>query len=452
MTEVKPSVWEIRLHALVQELDSLKADVAAQGVALPRSKVFIPLIEALRSFGIAHFNYFNHFFYDNTLNKSDNYPPDYVMRQVIVRIAEDIQVIRNCIDQRRPLANKPAVAVDAQAVLLTADKLAWAALQPAIEQNLLPNVTTAITYFQKDTTIRVIPYASVALIGIPITCLTNTIDYLATPHEIGHYVYWNSRLSKDAPAVQALIEKDAKNDLILNMRTTLKAALSGEEKWTQRWIQEIFADSYGALVAQGAIALSFQDLENESSKTEFILDDSKHPLPVVRPDIYSDVIAYHDAGLAGNLHKRWIGMVQKRQNSMPLDSQGEPTYLIVGGSTLAQSVQPYNDVKDNYTNVVTEISKFLALKQLNPVGFPGRDETDLGVGYDTFTAQLEAFIGNIATAQIDPDVVAYSWDDWMANRIGAPAAGSEIPVKPWMPVLCAGGWTTEGPHGRDIVD
>ena len=372
--EAVPAVWMERLKSLNDHLTVLATDVVSQGDALPRGEVLRSLIGALGDFGQNHFDFFAGLYRGKTLNSSDNFPPEYVMRQVIARIAEDAQVIQNCIDQRRPRIIRGESVQAAQLlqalefeqnVLLTADKLAWAALRPAIDGKLLPELTTAITYFQKATTIRVIPYASVALIGIPITCLQNPIDFLAIPHEVGHYVYWNS----------GTFPYDKTKSLYARLSEGLP---QNAETWIKRWSQEIFADTYGALVAQGAIARSFQDLEDESAKDEFVEDDKRHPSPLVRPDIYADVIERRNPDLAKGLRKRWAELLQKRKGSVRLDSQGAWVCLLVEANSAKQRIQFPDELKQNYTKVVNLIQNSLPLDEPGrEPRFPGSGETDV---------------------------------------------------------------------------
>jgi hypothetical protein len=72
-------------------------------------------------------------------------------------------------------------------------------------------------------------------------------------------------------------------------------------------LEEIFADVYGCLVAWPAIALSFQDLQLQETPAAFITSDHEHPVPVLRPGIYTKVLgAQKDfAPWAERLDVRW---------------------------------------------------------------------------------------------------------------------------------------------------
>jgi hypothetical protein len=148
--------------------------------------------------------------------------------------------------------------------------------------------TTVMTYFQNSASIRIIPYASVALVAIPFTATEVKRDYLALPHEVGHYVYRHGKIKgKSIPQAlgQRLMELDPPSP-----------------RWARRWKEEIFADLYGCLIGGPVTALSFQDLARQSSRTpiihvpgeylygSFTEDDGVHPVSVVRPYVYTNVL------------------------------------------------------------------------------------------------------------------------------------------------------------------
>ena len=170
---------------------------------------------------------------------------------------------------------------DARETLDKADILAYTALKPAIKANLLPDMTV-VTYFQKSVSVHIMPYAPVALIGIPFSAIDNPCDLLAIPHEVGHYVYRHGIFQDQA-------HKGSRFEAVLRNQ------LAGRPQWLLNWVEEIFADVYGCLVAGPVIALSFQDLQAEYALPDFISEDGEHPTPALRPNVY------HHALKHGNL-------------------------------------------------------------------------------------------------------------------------------------------------------
>ena len=218
----------------------------------------------------------------NNLTPLPGYPLDYVFRGVINQSFNDLQVIEWAIDQRR---NGSDAMRDTLAI---ADQLAFAALQPAIQSDLVPAETAVITYFEKFASIRIIPYANVALIGIPFSCVSTPEDFLAIPHEVGHYVF--GRASRANGNVRKLLNDDY-----------------GRQRpdYVKAWIEEIAADVYGCLIAGPVIALDFQDLQLEKRPQKFNVDDGEHPTPILRPQVYHKVLHHRQSPWSGPLDAAW---------------------------------------------------------------------------------------------------------------------------------------------------
>src|SRR5712692_7881671 len=194
------SIWQARWQALDQTLADMDARYTEVANDVPRMNTLRTLGQSLRQFAADQFNFFyDGFGFGNPKPKyrlktlpQDNYPPEHVFAVTLEQIGFDIEVIQRAANQRiaaeEQAKNGPCAAKDA---LAQADVLAYAALKPAQDNGLLPyERPTVVTYFQKDTSIRVVPYAPVALIGVPFSCTTVPTDFLAIPHEVGHYVFW----------------------------------------------------------------------------------------------------------------------------------------------------------------------------------------------------------------------------------------------------------------------
>jgi hypothetical protein len=151
--------------------------------------------------------------------------------------------------------------------------------------------TRLITYFQKNVSIRVIPYASVALIGIPYTTINASKDFLAIPHEVGHYLYWKGIVNGHT------------------IQQELSISVPKNPAWCFDWLEETFADVYGCLIAGPTIALSFQDLQLRRTPKEFIKNDEEHPVPILRPNIYNKVLKGYFGIWGSKLDVRWNGKI-----------------------------------------------------------------------------------------------------------------------------------------------
>jgi hypothetical protein len=298
--EVDLKVWQARFDAVNAVIEHFKSNLGGPDPDMIQSLQH--LLGCLQEFahGQAHFllDGFDQDGKDYELVESPEFHPDYVLRVTLNQIAFDLELIRRMANQRL------LGSAEMQDTLKLADKLAWSALYPVLGENKLvkDTKTTVITYFEKDPSIRVIPYAPVALIGVPFSAIKVPQDFLAIAHEVGHYVYRHSRLGDEA------------------MPRALAAELKNEAeypKWVEKWKEEIFADIYDCLVAGPVIALASQDLALRSSLTpedvngyhifgEFTEDDGEHPVPVLRPYIYISVL--RERGLEAMAHlleRRW---------------------------------------------------------------------------------------------------------------------------------------------------
>jgi hypothetical protein len=139
---------------------------------------------------------------------------DYVLSETFNRAAYDLQILDRAIDQRYmaittvdwELTNWQEQGIDADLsiskAINMADELAIGAMMMFKGSFALDRFATAITYTWTTNTSRVIPYADVALIGLPISVLGNQEDVLAIPHEVGHFLFWNGKKTTVDPFVK----------------------------------------------------------------------------------------------------------------------------------------------------------------------------------------------------------------------------------------------------------
>lgn len=265
--------WERRWEAVKAEIDHMLATMKQQDKSA-RQSTLQSVLTALRVFGEDQLNFFLQGFGPQAkvfLEPSTLYPPDYALRATLDQMVHDMSVIVRSWEQRQP-----GLASDMMRKTLNkADLLANGALAPAIQHGLL-EPATVVTYFQKDTNVRIIPYAPVSFVGLPITCQTVPLDLLAIPHEVGHYVYRYGR-------VRSGEHQGSRFDAALTQR------YGGQSPWRQAWMEEIFADVYGSLIGGPVMALGFEDLLSDTPRDEFTYDDGEHPIAALRLNIYQTV-------------------------------------------------------------------------------------------------------------------------------------------------------------------
>ncbi|WP_420641624.1 hypothetical protein [Candidatus Leptofilum sp.] len=435
--------WQKRKSSLIEAIDAVKRAVDSQNSAGEyRYEVVSKLSELLlhlKTFGEGHFNYFHDLFVDPS-KESKDYPPEYVYSLILDQISFDLTVIEQAANQR--LSQSPKL----YNTLKKADGMAKLALAPAFNDFELGD-TIFITYFQKSASIRVIPYASVALIGIPYTTLTESRDFLAIPHEVGHYLYWRGEVNGRS------------------LQQVLTQAVSKNTDWFD-WLEEIFADVFGCLVAGPVIALSFQDLQLRRTPADFIEDDGEHPVPILRPNIYTQVLKeFFGNNWGSNLDLRWNGdgtstgkgKRHKRAENNELkfrDKQDQRVNKPVNEIVSTRAASKDRDSTGKSIDIM--VDKILAtLSSKNADKLPPRSAQDawwltylrtansVETLYNEFASQVQNYSAEEVTlGSLNPKTFNELLPGWVAlgKQLRNPQRNPE-----WLPILHAGGWVTRGP-------
>jgi hypothetical protein len=293
--------------------EPFKSQLEALKIAIPNSssetstKPFIELLKTLEKFADRQLAY---------IESRDNGSQDisWAYTHTLRQVGADWDVISRAMNQR---LNSKLVTR-----LKQADRLCEALLQPAQEAGLCSKGVRVYTYFNKSDLARVMPYAHVALIGIPWTSLTNDRDLLAVAHELGHFVYWDERLTDKGPRY---IDSKIRDDLPLHLKTK-QFQEGGINEYKQKfggWIEETCADIIGCFLARHFIAKSFIDISLDWNKdNELTQDDGEHPSPFVRPDIYIHVLNKLDPDKKTKfwtdaLSTEWQDAIKKRLADRP---------------------------------------------------------------------------------------------------------------------------------------
>ncbi|MEM7126399.1 MAG: hypothetical protein AAF702_08750 [Chloroflexota bacterium] len=409
----------------------------------PRKETIENLSKCLMAFGNRLFDFFQLGF-DGTakgyrLEPSVAYPKEYVLNTILTQISHDVGALQKAYQQR----SVPELA----SRLKTADNLAYLSLLPAIEQGILP-VSTTITYFHKSPNVRVVPYAPIALVGIPFSARDphNNFDLLATPHEVGHYVYRHGWLP-NAPEQRLRTAFEHK----------IKRSFPVEERWVLQWLEEIFADTYGCLVATEAMTESFRDILLSHSGKQFSGDTGKHPIPAVRMYVYTTALErYGYTEVAEQFMLEWERI---------LDFRGRPSEFTLGESYANVSFKAAQETFKKTVDCFAELAVLDSLKSTpRPVSYPLWGT----VNSQSFDHFVERYGSDDAPIEIPElkirDNKIYvdrpgeydrsnrmlgdtnTWLD-IINRdaqLNAP-----IPPVAWSAIFDSLDWTDEGPHSRD---
>ncbi|HBX70652.1 MAG TPA: hypothetical protein DEH25_15055 [Chloroflexi bacterium] len=275
-------IWECRKKALISQAKDLQtnlSDDSIQGQLKDLIQCYINYVD--QHFILLH----DGFFGSRGFRSSTEFPPEHVMHVTLNQAAYDLEVFERLILQRVRSTNPSSDFLE------IADFLANEALKPAnsllgmAEENNTPAV---FTYFHKSPLIRLIPYADVALIGIPYTAATCAKDLLAIPHEVGHYIFWHGNKIRN----QSLVDDSIQNPIFAEIVERKNAGSPKDtaiilESALYNWQEELFADIYGSQIAGPFIALDWQDYQLRNNQETFEEDDGEHPTPAYRPNIYT---------------------------------------------------------------------------------------------------------------------------------------------------------------------
>jgi hypothetical protein len=316
--QLTESVWLDRWQALSKMMDHFVGGPALSGGVtlsqyaghtVPRWATLQPLIERLRAFALDEYSFFFQTGFTQGYFQPASVPQQSVYSALLNQTGYDLDVIQSIVLQRLS-----GLSIET-AVLNEADQLAQFALQPAIDAGLIEAETTTLTYFQKTPIVRVIPYAPVALIGIPFTTLQTPSDLLSTAHEAGHYVFWRAQVTVTVD------DRPQQKHLYKVLREA--ASQANLPRWCLVWLEEMFADIYGCLILGPAVAASCQEMQHSRTEDEFCRSDGDHPVSWLRPIIYHKILQNSHYAVRrewGNmLAQRWVTVVAARDLQNPLE-------------------------------------------------------------------------------------------------------------------------------------
>ena len=461
------TIWKDRFEAIDATIDDL---LQQSEFTLPEGQPFRGLLERLRAFAQDQFN----FFYDGFgahqtyhLVPSREFHPEYVFKVTLEQVTTDLEFIRRASNQRLSSSETMQQALD------TADKLAWLALSPVLgSDGLIQDENIAvISYFEKEPTIRILPYAPVALVGFPLTARLQPRDYLSIAHEIGHYVYRHGRLADGRSIPQVLGWR------LLEM---------GCAQWSRQWKEEIFADVYSCLVAGPLIGLTAQDLARQASITpllespkdyriygELTEDNGVHPVGAVRPYIYTTVLRAMDLDdVADKLDANW--------NNIPRVKEVTEFTPHVFNTGYERDSVDIDYARHEVEETAEEVLNLLPNPHSNVwerwSGDPDEQVENVTELYGSFNDRLPDLVAAVnlpspSFLNLPTEELSTLWANWVEKAQlfpGFPAGQpprSPVAIEPgrahkleyverdpnytWIKVLHAGGWATKiGNHGQ----
>lgn len=454
------ALWQRRWQALDHTLELLEERYESFTLedSSRRENTLFTLLIQLRKFAEGQFHFFHDGFYTKRFvdlapipDQRDFALPQYitghpieahVLHNTLHQIAEDIVVIQRASEQRMIAeigAAQPVPRGNIITPLVNADKVALNALRMVEDYLKAPQETafgnqkqTVLTYFRRSANVRVIPYAPVAMIGIPITAVgidqgIGVIeDLLAIPHEMAHHLYWNGWADSGQRIYAALASHVIDNPV-------------------SHWLEEIFADVVGCLIAGPAAARSFIELQLTEIAAEFHHTDDPHPTPALRPLIYAYTLEQMGATVsAAAIREVWQSQLEQRM-------------AFVNRELLFASYQ----IVDAVLSIIDQNRMSSWLRWSEDGAY---DEL-----YANFAERIPSLMSGVRDEDLDPDDlnIQSGWHERVVELAGQPelsalperwarATGAEegaesnaiaVAAAAWLSVYDAGGWITAGPQG-----
>ncbi|MFZ4656088.1 MAG: hypothetical protein ACOYNY_03705 [Caldilineaceae bacterium] len=456
----------------------------------PRQATLLRLLTQLEKFSTSHFDFFDKGFTPPVKlaipTGQEGVSAQYVFGTIIDQLAHDISIFERIEAQRR--------TAQVAATLRIADLVAYHALGHV--SHLLKKkeeeeeASTVLTYLQKAPDVRVIPYAPVALIGIPRTChplrpVTTPVgtvqglarDLLAIPHELGHHLYWNG------------VQSDSDGEPLRLYRGG-DAEPAQQPVWFLRWLEEIFADVLTCVIGGPLAALGMQELQLQARNDWLLVDNGVHPVPAFRTYIYiAALAAMHMNNTATQLRKRWQQKLTARQLVLP---DCDPLHYLSFAPSTAEAPVTFQAALDHivpFVQALVDLFRDNNLREPWSIDLPSDTElTDEEVEriYREFEAWVESTFGSEQQgsnqqidAVLDTEWPLKEWDQLVAKRgvdfeivqliktdkrplpqavnaliqqilVGEQPVAEPLPYAEWIKIVEFAGWSTEGPTDGNL--
>ena len=489
-TNLELEIWERRLEALIKFLDTIGKRVLPNLIqensgtsAYYRQLTVWNVVQHLIHFGSGQMSFFIESLRRQELVdlkelqereligfQTIDYPINqFLLSKTIDQIANDAATLHRLQEQRivPPITNADWKVPGDEAVIILRDTLEKADLiaQASLDRFIGPETTWSLpfstafvlTYFQKTPNVRILPYAPVALIGIPLTAVSVDEDLLTIPHELGHFLYWHGKNKSGKFYADLLTER-----LIGNSET----------REVYHWREEIFADVVSVLIAGPIAAYSMQDLSMESIGLEFDKDNGVHPPPAFRPFVHTitlnklgnqlDNQGLLDAGR--DLWKRWK-KIRYTRNASDVQLKPQPASLVYA---IQAEEQKSTTELSNITKMLGETSKVISevlslfdtdrisrqfLQSEVQAQLAWTASFNIDAPYEEFQARIrkgELYPHNNYVKEFSDEATSGEqlWHQLAKERnfVDKVDLQSEIPPEVWLRILRFAGWTTEGPN------
>ncbi|MEZ4706578.1 MAG: hypothetical protein R3A44_05195 [Caldilineaceae bacterium] len=231
-------------------------------------------------------------------------PANFALRRLMEQISIDLKIVQDVVS----LHNQTYDTYGDLRIQI-ADEFARRAIEPAM-QGMFLEPKEVMTYLNQQVQVRLLPYHDTILIGVPFAAGASTrtadisqeaseaeqdksdpppvaadvsqvtqeallvsSDYLAIPHEVGHLLFRHGYLAGGQQQISAQLQ-----------------ALHFPGDWRLAWLEELFADAYGCMVAGPISVLGFQEHLADGLPADEHGDLGQHPFASIRPLIQTEIL------------------------------------------------------------------------------------------------------------------------------------------------------------------
>jgi len=255
----------------------------------------VKLVKDARDFAHRYRDYFTNL--PEAVITLETVDPWNLVDQARESLVKEWDILRQALEQRSNPFYEPR--------LKEMDELARECLEPLFP---LEVAQVSKTYLHKIYDITRFAFSEIPLLGAPFAALHLPETWLAIPHEAGHYIFWNSTKtleefagfysSLETTMVKALEASQAE----LKLRGYFRRSGEVYRIWLA-WLNEIFADIYGTLLAGPAVGWGIQSVLRARLGMRDLYhlhEDEDHPHPYLRPYIHITTLRQMAKFCAGN--------------------------------------------------------------------------------------------------------------------------------------------------------
>lgn len=454
--EVDQGNWRTELDEIHTVIHSYLSNELKDVSALDQELYLVKLLLTwLDSFSEEFFKFFHHGFKLTSGYSFEEYPkevnPDVVFGNLINQVNNDLSVLLNAVDRRlaESSQNKDVRSSIINDILTEASNDAeevYRQLAPFLDPS-----TQLLLYLHKSPVVRVIPYAPVVLIGLPVTGGSDNLNARAAikfgsiPHEFGHHLYWYGRLPSEENEFyeRKLLREEIKEKFCND--ASLSKYMDDNPAWLDYWSEEIVADIVSTVIYGEMAVELLQNRLLTISNRFYLHDDNQYPIPILRPYISLKVLSRTDAEGAANREQQWTRKLCERgilQKESPQEVREQLNNLDKDKLSIISCEIESNFVEKDALNIVERAAEIIV--DILDCGGPVPDTKELTIGERKSAIEIAKQL-NLLDEKEYPE----GWEEEFEKIVKSKGEvklsfPSKILIKNSIRLVSFGGWTDGG--------